>query len=302
MTAVIEEQAMVRPGVRAVVTMDLHHSDSPWDIAYAGEWLAAAGVRVTAFIPTAMLEEPRYRPPIRALATLGHEVASHTHHHDWAEMEALRSGRGRALAFLSESRERHGEFFGHRPTAFRSPAWCRIGRGALDELARLDYQVDASATPQRLPGLNAEPFQVGWLTSPRAPYFVSAGLLEIPTSTLLFPLGASTILTFRAGVKLMLAVLALEARLSADRVLVIQTHAEDWNPDAARAVPHGRLTWRDFLPKARGGLGFRRFLHARDSRAMASLHRDLLAGLARFGLGTLADVRADWSAREALPD
>ena len=161
--------------VRAVVTMDLHVPDRSEDIVFAGEWLAAAGVRITAFVPTVMLEDARHRASLRALAALGHEMASHSHHHDWAEMEALGWGRGRALGFLGESRERHRQFFGSNPTAFRSPCWCRIGPAALDELARLGYEVDSSATPQRVPGLTSMPFRPAWLGSPRAPHLLRDG-------------------------------------------------------------------------------------------------------------------------------
>jgi peptidoglycan/xylan/chitin deacetylase (PgdA/CDA1 family) len=283
--------------LRAVTTLDLHSSDQPADHHVAAASLAGAGLRATVFVPSAMLGMPKYHSGLRAFANHGHEPQSHSHHHDWTEIEALRSGGRQRLGFLAESRSRHEDFFGESPTAFRSPCWSPIGAGARSELARLGYRVDSSATPQRVPLFTSAPFRGSWMRSPRAPYLLSAGLLEIPTSTLIFPLGTPTVLTFRGLTSLMLAALMFEAWAFPDRLLVLQSHAEDWNPATTRSAFRGRLTVSDFWPNPRGGFRFKEFIRTQDPRRTTELYWGLMRQLSRVQHLTLLEARAAWDAR-----
>jgi hypothetical protein len=195
------------------LTFDLHYDDLPEDIVFAAEWFREQQRVATFFVPTAMVCERRYTTALRRLPELGHEVASHGHLHDWTEMDALQSGSGRELRFLEESRDRHAQFFGLLPLAFRSPCWCSLGVNAIEELSQLGYVADSSATPQRLPLLGSRPFEFAWWSSPRGVHELASGLVEIPTSTLLAPAGAPTFLTLRAaGTSVLLSLLELEAR------------------------------------------------------------------------------------------
>jgi hypothetical protein len=239
------------------VTVDLHAVDVPEDISVASEWLAAEGVAATFFIPSALLGEPRYASALRALPRLGHEVASHSHQHDGREVRALVTGR--ELGFLRESRDMHADFFQSAPVSFRSPHWSMLAPATIAELERLGYEVDSSATPQRVPLLSWHPFAPGWLLTPRRPHRLAGGLLEVPTSTLLVPAGGSTFLILRGATWGFLGLLEAEARWRRDRVLVVQVHAADLNPGSRRIAR----------------------LHQRLVRRLASLRCQCLAAVAR---------------------
>lgn len=259
-------------------TFDLHDVDLPEDIAFAAEWFHETAGVVTFFVPSALLAEPRYREALRRLPRLGHEVASHGHLHDWSEIEALTSGTPSRLGFLAESRDRHADFFGAAPTAFRSPRWCALGAGTVEELRRLGYVADSSATPQRLPLLSARPFHAGWWSCPRAIHEIAPGLAEVPTSTLLVPAGAPTFLTLRsAGSYLFLSLLEAESRLAHHAPLVLQFHVEDFTPGSRRDRSRGRLSWRDFLPRRRGGFGLKVFLRDTAPAGIVRTHRGIVA-------------------------
>jgi hypothetical protein len=262
-------------------TFDLHEVDLPEDIVCSAEWFRDSGRVATFFVPSAMLQEARYADALRRLPCLGHEVASHGHHHDWAEIESLMSGAPERLGFLAESRDRHAQFFGEAPTSFRSPRWCTLATAAIRELRRLGYVADSSATPQRFPPFSSTPFHPGWWACPRRIHELEPGLVEIPTSTLLAPAGAPTFLTLRsAGSRLFLALLESEARAKRDLAIVLQFHVEDFSPASRRVRTWGRPSWRDFVPRSRGGFGLKLFLRDTDPARIVRTHRGIVE---RFG-------------------
>lgn len=264
------------------VTIDLHDGDHPADIDYCAELLAELGVHATFFVPSAMLEMRRYAGPLRELPGLGHEVGSHTHHHDGAEIDALvRGGRSR-LGFLELSKRIFEDTYGRAPASFRSPAWCALGPDALDELVRLGYGVDSSATPQRLSVLSSTPFSDTWALSPRRPHFLRPGLLEIPTSSFLVPAGSPTFLIFRRVLSLaFVRALMAEASISGRRVLVLQLHAEDFNPDSERSTSPVPLSAGDFFLRRQGGFGFKHHLKERNRARISATTRAVLRLAAR---------------------
>ena len=276
------------------ITVDLHSLDLPEDIAFASEWLAGEGVTATFFIPGALLLEPRYASVLRALPGLGHEVANHSHQHDWREADALVTGRG--LGFLGDARALHEDFFRCAPLSFRAPYWSPLASATAAELARLGYQVDSSATPQRLPLLSSRPFAAGWLFTPRRPHALAPGLLEVPTSTFLVPAGGSTFLILRRVTHAYLALLEAEARWTRDRVLVVQLHVEDLNPATRRVRGFGPPTWHDLVLRRRGGVGLKWALQEHDPQRITPLHHGLVRHLATLRCGRLADVARAWTA------
>jgi hypothetical protein len=284
---------------QSCVTVDLHAIDLPEDIAFASEWLAGEGVAATFFVPSSLLLESRFATVLRALPELGHEVASHSHRHDWEEADALVTGRD--LGFLSASRALHEDFFQSAPLSFRSPHWSVLAPATIAELARLGYQVDSSATPQRLPLLSSRPFAAGWLFTPRRPHPLVPGLLEIATSTLLVPAGGSTFLILRRATRVYLGLLEAEARWTRGRVLVVQLHVEDLNLDSRRVRGFGPLTLGDFMLRRRGGVGLKWSLQERDPRRITTVHHDLVRHLASLRCGRLADVARTWRPPEWQP-
>lgn len=270
------------------VTLDVHEVDRPEDIDFAAGWLAARRVPATFFVPGLLLREARFRDVLATLPGLGHEVASHGLRHDWAEADALSAGHG--LGFLAAARDLHEGALRARPVSFRAPYWVRLAPTAAAELARLGYEVDSSATPQRLPLFSSRPFAPGWLFAPRWPRPLAPGLLEIPTSTLLVPAGGSTFPILRGVSRAFLGVLAAEARWTGDRVLVMQLHAGDLNPDAPVAAAPGRIGWGDLLPRRTGGVGLRWRMFERDPRRRAALHQELVGRLAAGRCACLREV------------
>ncbi len=283
----------MRPQEAAVaVTLDLHEGDLPEDITFAAGWLSDAGIRATFFIPSAMLSEGRYAARLRELQAGGHEVASHTHRHDMVESDALIHGGRRDLAFLETSRRLHEDFFGASPTSFRAPGWCALSGRALDELTRLGYSADSSATPQRLSVFGSTPFRGAWSLSPRRLHYLRHGLLEVPTSTAVVPAGSPTFLIFRRRLSLaFIRALLLEARLFPDRVVVVQFHPDDLNPASAQTAPcAARLTPGDFLLRRQGGFGFKHHLKDTDRGRIGETTQTLVRLLAACRCVTVCEV------------
>ena len=280
--------------IAGAITVDLHQGDVPSDITYASEWLAAEQVAATFFIPTAMLAESRYAERLRELPALGHEVASHTHLHDVNESDALITGDRSRLGFLATSRTIHEDFFGTAPTSFRSPGWCVLAPAALDELQRLGYRVDSSATPQRLSVFGSTPFRGAWTLAPRRPHYIRPHLLEIPTSAALVPAGSPTFQIFRRRASTaFVRLLALEAQLLQDRVVVLQFHPDDLSPSSpqSRACPP-RMTPGEFLLRRQGGFGFKHRLKDTDRSRISAVAQELVRFVAAQRCATLAALAA----------
>lgn len=276
------------PGPWSCVTLDVHAVDRPEDVGFAAAWLADRRIPATFFVPGSLWRWPHLRDILTTLPGLGHEVASHGLQHDWAEAGALSSGRG--LGFLAEARDRQAAVLGAPPVSFRAPYWVRLARGTTAELARLGYEVDSSATPQRLPLLSSQPYSRGWLFASRRPRPLVPGLLEIPTSTWLVPAGGSTFRILRGASRALLRLLVAEARWTGHRIVVVGLHAADLNPDAPAESGPGRMGWTDLLPWRTGGVGLRWWMHERDPRRRAALHQELVGGLAAGPCACLRDL------------
>ena len=266
--------------VRCAITVDLHSDDDARNIESAAIWLAEQRISATFFVPSPMFDNPAMATALRTLPTLGHEVGSHAHEHNYAEVHALISGRIDELGFLSVSRDLFSSFYGTTPRAFRSPLWCYVGHSARRELVRLGYQIDSSATPQRLKFLSSLPFEPGWSTSPRGPHFWSEGLLEIPTTSLVQPASIATFTTLRSGAGAFLRLLRLECQVFPDRVLALQFHARDFCPhDENRRKSRVRPGLADCLPRRNGGLAIRHYLGQPDPLKIQAVARALVARL-----------------------
>ena len=287
---------MVARPIHAAITFDLHDVDDPADVRFTATRLRDAGVSATFFIPSSLLAEPRYREVYGELISLGHEPASHSHLHDRDEYSAMARGDRTRLDFLEKSRDLHAEFFGRAPLSFRAPFWGKIAPETARRLAGLGYIADASATPQRLPFLSSSPFRKGWLFAPRAPYELAPGLLEIPTSCLGIPAGASTFPMLRKRASLAyLELLRLEARCFGNRVIVTMHHVEDFNPNSKRGQPD-KFGPLDLLPLPTGGFGFRHHIRDNDPKRIAATHEALLAWFANLKCMTLSAIAEEWKA------
>jgi len=277
-------------GPPVALTVDVHAGDRPEDITAAAEWLAHRGIPGTFFVPSTLLVARRYRSRLIEVPRLGHEVGSHTHTHGWEEMAALRDGDRCALRFLEHSKYIHEETYGCSPRSFRSPCWGALGASALDELEQLGYAVDSSATPQRLPLLGSTPFKMAWAGSRRGIYSLRPGLVEVPTSTFIVPASSNTFRLLRCLSPAFLALLLAEARLLADRVIVLQFHPADFcasrgNLTVARPVRLG-----DFALRRNGGFAFRDRLLQTDPARIHTRMSAIADAVGGLGCGTLADI------------
>ena len=180
-----------------VLTVDVHAEDRPADVSRAACWLYEHGLQATFFVPSALFEDAGFHHHLVRLPSLGFEVGSHGHQHDFAEIRALMRGRAADLGFLHRSHALYQETFSDAPVSFRSPAWCPLGPAAIDMLVALGYRVDSSATPQRLPILSSTPYANTWIGARRGIHDLAPGLLEVPTSCLLLPAASPAFLTLR---------------------------------------------------------------------------------------------------------
>jgi hypothetical protein len=272
------------------VTVDVHKTDKPAAIRTASEALAEQRIRATFFVPASLLRSRRHRTALRTLPALGHEVGSHGYAHDWIEVDALvNAAHPSQLRFLERAQSLAADFYGAAPTAFRSPVWCRLGRIALDELVRLGYTVDSSATPQRLMVLSSLPFGPGWTLCPRRPHYIRPTLLEIPTSTLVVPLGSPTFRFLgRTLSALLLSLIIHESRLFSDRVITVQFDACDFN---GTTPVEERLSLRDFTLQRHGGFPLRRYLRQSSAPGIIATTRTVLQRIAFAPALTLSELR-----------
>ncbi len=265
--------------LRVALTFDLHDGDGPADVAFAADWLREHRASATFFVPASLLRDKARRSALREAAADGLiELASHSYHHTWDEVDALRGGGPAALGFLRDAHDLHADALGRRPVSFRAPHWTPLSAAALDKLEALGYRVDSSATPGRPALLSSLPFGTSWRSSPRCPYLIRPRLLEVPQSTLLIPLANPTIRTLRRRLSVgLLRVLQREARRS-ERVLVLMLHVKDVNGRGA-AYSRWKPTWRSALLQAHGGFGWKRLLRETDRGRIASTAHAVLDAL-----------------------
>ena len=239
-----------------------------------------------------MFEDARFRPHIIRLPSLGFEVGSHGHQHNYVEIRALMQGAAVELGFLRHSHMLYQQTFGRAPISFRSPAWCPLGPKAIAALIGLGYRVDSSATPQRLPIFSSTPYVNTWLFAHRSPDELAPGLLEVPTSCFLLPAASPTWLTLRRRASsAFLRLLLWEARRRADRVPCVQLHVSDFVHDAAPPKPEETLGLGSFLPRADGGLRFKVFLRERDPRRVYAITTEIIETLRGEPLGGFVLLR-----------
>lgn len=259
------------------LTVDIHEEDRPADVSRAAGWLHEQGISATFFVPSALFTHPDFQPHVTRLPALGFEIGSHGHRHDYVEIRALLRGHGAELDFLRRSHALYQDTFGCAPVSFRSPAWCPLGRTAIQTLVNLGYRVDSSATPQRLPIFSSTPYANTWLFARRGLHELAPGLLEVPTSCLLLPAASPTFLTLRRrAAAVLLRLLLWEAQRWPDRVPCVQLHVSDFVPDSAPPPPEEALGLGSFLPRRDGGLRFKVFLRERDPDRIACIIGELI--------------------------
>ena len=272
------------------LTVDLHQWDDPADIRFCSEWLARAGIEATFFVPSEMFTQGQYSDGLRRLKDFGHEVGSHSHFHDATEIYQLTRGDRSGLGFLHDSKKMYEDFFGASPDAFRSPCWCKLGRGALETLQDLGYRIDSSVTPQRLCFMGSLPYQSSWFFASRRVRYLCPGLLEIPSSALIVPASSTAFRIMRGFSTLFVRSLLWEAQRFSDMVVTLEFHPEDFNPDSKRLWVWNQLKPSDFLLRRIGGFGFRHYLQESNYRRISEKARSLVRLLSKHRMRTLSQI------------
>jgi peptidoglycan/xylan/chitin deacetylase (PgdA/CDA1 family) len=282
-----------------LITLDVHdHPHLNTVVMESADFFSKAGERVTYFVPATLVAQHReFRHTLRRLRATGHSIGCHGLSHTDAEDLGSLSAPAE-FALLKEATDTLTDALGSAITSFRAPAF-RIGRRTLSFLAELGYQADCSVTPQRLCLLSSSPWSFGWLGAPRAPYRPRAGhpfrrgnlsLLEIPTSTWVFPLGHGTIANLPEWVsRVLVAGLAEEAQYL-PRVVVPMFHpeavvgaGEPWRPS---------FRWRDLVPCRFGGVRARFYFFLELDAE--TIHRRTMASIRQLrGLKGLVSLSVD---------
>lgn len=276
--------------INVALTIDVHAMDRPEDIRYCNSWLRNHEIPATFFIPTALLENDALADCFEELNDGFHEIGTHAHFHSDHEKYCLQHGDAKDLNFLRESQRRFIHFFGTEPKSFRSPTWCKVNQSALAILHDLGYDVDASATPQRLGIFSPYPKQNPWLKTPRRPFYIHADMLEIPTTCFVFPLGSPTFHTFRNwGSRSFIKALIKEAQWCKIPTLNIMLHADDFVPHGPSVAKHPKRL-RDLWPRTPGGILAKYWIRETDRMKISQTTYNIIQDLMQFPFSTLKQL------------
>jgi peptidoglycan/xylan/chitin deacetylase (PgdA/CDA1 family) len=155
--------------VLVCITVDVHPNDDPTSMLRCSDFFLTRSIPVTFLVSTAILQKSNSLSAIKALSSRSHDLGTHAHNHGVDEIRALNSGINDQLNFLEDSKSCFEDSLGYSPRYFRSPTWCGLGAPAVEELVRLGYQVDCSATPQRPGYLAVCPLRILGCSRPEDP-------------------------------------------------------------------------------------------------------------------------------------
>jgi len=103
-------------------------------------------IPATLFVVTEDLEDPEFARRIRKAAKAGHEIASHSHRHDY---DFSTHSPAEIQAELHRSREAIQKVVRKLPKGFRAPGY-NLSPALLDALVKVGFQYDSSMLPSPL--------------------------------------------------------------------------------------------------------------------------------------------------------
>jgi|SRR5262245_27369165 len=153
-----------------------------WD---AGRWLARHGVRATFFVYPfpAIVYGQSITERVRMLASLGHEIAQHTHFYAGCHIDKSRKVDDLSSENIVRCLRRDCDLLsvmGHRPRGFTAGSWF-ISDVVLEELVNLGFVYDCSAQFPKPNPPAADP-RVQWLRAPQNYSGARGRLLRLPTT------------------------------------------------------------------------------------------------------------------------
>jgi peptidoglycan/xylan/chitin deacetylase (PgdA/CDA1 family) len=251
--------------IPTLITLDVHaHPRLKFVLSQSAEFFSAHGLRVTYFVPSGFIVMDRLLGPVlQEIKKLGHAIGCHGLNHT-PEEDFRGLVQREQFAILRQATQILEDTLGTAVKTFRAPQFS-LSKNTLSILAQLGYQADLSVTPQRLAFLSSTPWSLAGMRAPRSPYRPHRSspyrrgdlpILEIPTTSLLVPLGRRAMTLFRSrGIWAICKTLIWEAG-KFDRVLVVNIHPEtiagrDWG------FAKNPLRWSDFVPRAQGGMQIR---------------------------------------------
>ena len=110
------------------------------------ELFGALGLRATFFVIGEDLDHESNREIVRQLHAAGHEIANHTHTHQYNFSRLTRQQKRREIAQAGQLIE---QATGHKPEGFRAPGY-DVDRDVLEILLELGYRYDSSVMPSLL--------------------------------------------------------------------------------------------------------------------------------------------------------
>jgi hypothetical protein len=110
------------------------------------ELFEALRLRATFFVIGEDLNHHSNREIVRQLHAAGHEIANHTHTHQYNFIRLTRQQKRREIAQVGQLIE---QATGHKPVGFRAPGY-DVDRDVLEILLELGYRYDSSVMPSLL--------------------------------------------------------------------------------------------------------------------------------------------------------
>lgn len=161
------------------------HQPQVWQqVLIAARWMAEHGIRATFFVYPfpALVYGENIAERVRALASLGHEIAQHTHFYAGCNIDKSNKvddlSRNNIVHCLRRDFETLSAM-GHPPRGFTAGSWF-VSDAVLDELVDLGFVYDCSAQIPK-PGPPAQDPRTQWLDAPQIYRSERGELLRLPT-------------------------------------------------------------------------------------------------------------------------
>lgn len=180
-----------------------------------------------------------------------HEIGCHAlNHDDYEEFDKLSSKE--AMSLLKKATNILKKKSGKKITSFRS-ARVKISSDTLKVLEKLGFKVDSSVCSQRFDLISSNLINLGWLVSPRVPYFPNKkspykrgtlNILEIPVSAIILPFISTTLRIFGLTLmKILFNLLYFESRFTG-KPIVYLVHPHEFTYSKGEV----KFSWKYLIP------------------------------------------------------
>ena len=180
-----------------------------------------------------------------------HEIGCHAlNHDDYEEFDKLSSKE--TMSLLKKAIDILKKKTGKKITSFRS-ARVKISSSTLKVLQKLGFKADSSVCSQRFDLISSNLINLGWLVSPRMPYFPSKNspykkgtlkILEIPVSAIILPFISTTLRIFGLTLmKILFNLLYFESKFTG-KPIVYLVHPHEFTYSKGGV----KFSWKYLIP------------------------------------------------------